>query len=160
MTSELTSGTDICRPLRVTALLVTVALALSACDDKSTATSPSSTDTTTTTTVASPTTTELFAGRVNVGGSTFYSFTVVENGTVNVSLADVGGANVPSTVWLGLGIGTPNGEDCSTSATVNTQAGSSVQLTGTYAPGVYCVRVWDIGNLVALAAFNVTIAHP
>src|SRR6185436_1410921 len=101
MTSELTSGTDIRRPLRVTALLVAVALALSACDDKSTATSPSSTDTTTTTTVASPTTTELFAGRVNVGGSTFYSFTVVENGTVNVSLADVGGASVPSTVWMG-----------------------------------------------------------
>jgi len=141
-------------------LLVAVALALSACDDKSTATSPSSTDTTTTTTVASPTTTELFAGRVNVGGSTFYSFTVVENGTVNVSLADVGGASVPSTVWMGLGIGTPNAEDCSTSATVNTAAGTSVQLTGTYAPGVYCVRVWDIGNLVAVAAFNVTIAHP
>lgn len=141
-------------------MLVAVALALSACDDKSTATSPSSTDTTTTTTVASPTTTELFAGRVSVGGSTFYSFSVVENGTVNVSLADVGGAYVPSTVWLGLGIGTPNAEDCSTSATVNTAAGASVQLTGTYAPGVYCVRVWDIGNLVAVAAFNVTIAHP
>jgi hypothetical protein len=141
-------------------LLALATLAVSACDDKSTATSPSSTSTTTTTTVASPTISELFAGRVNVGGSTFYSFTVVENGTVNVNLADVGGANIPSTVLLGLGIGTPNGEDCSTSATVNTAAGSSVQLTGTYAPGVYCVRVWDIGNLVAVAAFNVTIAHP
>lgn len=141
-------------------LLALVTLTVSACDDKSTATSPSSTNTTTTTTVASPTSTELFAGRVNIGGSTFYSFTVIENGTVNVNLADVGGANVPSTVWLGLGIGTPNGEDCSTSATVNTAAGPSVQLTGTYAPGVYCVRVWDIGNLAAVAAFNVTIAHP
>ena len=159
MTSKLTSGTDI-RPLRVTALLVAVALALSACDDKGTATSPTSTTTTTTTTVASPTATELFAGRVNIGGSTFYSFTVAENGTVNVNLADVGGANVPSTVWLGLGLGTPTGEDCSASTTVNTAAGASVQLTGTYAPGVYCVRVWDIGNLAAVAAFNVTIAHP
>ena len=112
------------------------------------------------TTVASPTTTELFAGRVSVGGATFYSFSVVENGTVNVTLADVGGASVPSTVWLGLGIGTPNGEDCSTAATVNTASGSAVHLTGTYAPGVYCVRVWDIGNLAAVAAFNVTIAHP
>ena len=27
-----------------------------------------------------------------------------------------------------------------------------IDLTGTYAPGVYCVRVWDIGNLVAVAA--------
>ena len=137
------------------------ALAFTGCDDSSTATSPSDTSSTTTTpTVASPTTTELFAGRVTVGGSTFYSFTVVENGTVNVTLADVGGANVPATVWLGLGIGTPNAEDCSTATTVNTASGSAVQLTGTYAPGVYCVRVWDIGNLAAVAAFNVTIAHP
>jgi hypothetical protein len=141
-------------------LLALATLAVSGCDDKSTATSPTTTTTTTTTTVASPTTTELFSGRVTVNGSTFYSFSVVENGTVNVNLADVGGFNVPSTVWLGLGIGTPSGEDCTTSVTVNTAPGSSAQLTGTYAPGVYCVRVWDIGNLVAVAAFNVTIAHP
>jgi hypothetical protein len=134
-------------------------LAVSACGDD-TPTSPTDTSTTTTTTVASPTTTELFAGRVPVGGSTFYSFSVVENGTVNVTLADVGGFNVPSTVWLGLGIGTPAGEDCTAATTINTAAGSAVHLTGTYAPGVYCVRVWDIGNLVAVAAFNVTIAHP
>lgn len=135
------------------------ALTIVACDDSSsTATSPSSTSSTTT--VAGPTTTELFAGRVSVSGSSFYSFSVVENGTVNVTLAEVGGAGVPSTVWLGVGIGTPGGEDCSTSAAVNTAAGSAVHLTGTYAPGVYCVRVWDIGNLAAVAAFNVTIAHP
>jgi hypothetical protein len=139
-------------------LLLLAALLVSGCDDSSTATSPS--DTSTTTTVASPTTTELFAGRVPVGGATFYSFSVIENGTVNVTLADVGGFNVPSTVWLGLGIGTPAGEDCTAATTINTAAGSAVHLTGTYAPGIYCVRVWDIGNLVAVAAFNVTIAHP
>jgi len=147
-------------------LLLAAALTMSGCDDSSTATSPTDTSSssTTTTTVASPTTTEVFAGRVPVGGSTFYSFSVVENGTVNVALADVGGANVPSTVWLGLGVGTPSGEDCTPASTINTAstttAGSAVHLTGTYAPGVYCVRVWDIGNLVAMAAVNVTIAHP
>jgi hypothetical protein len=146
--------------LRALAIVLAVGLAAFgqiACDDN-TATSP--TDTSTTTTVASPTTTELFAGRVTVNGSSFYSFSVVENGTVNVTLAEVAGSGVPSTVWLGLGIGTPSGEDCSTTSTVNTAAGSAVHLTGTFAPGVYCVRVWDIGNLAAVAAFNVTIAHP
>ena len=146
---------------RVLLTFVTIAgsaWATAGCDDSSSATSPSSTSTTPT--VASPTTTELFAGRVEVNGSTFYSFTVVENGTVNVNLADVGGAGVPPTVWLGLGLGTPSGEDCSASATINTAPGTAVHLTGTYAPGVYCVRVWDIGNLAAVAAFNVTIAHP
>jgi hypothetical protein len=154
-----TRGHQLTRALAAIGLLAAAAFALSACDDSSSATSPSTTSSTTTT-VASPTTTELFAGRVTVGGSAFYSFSVVENGTVNVTLAEVGGASVPATVWLGVGLGTPNGEDCTTSSTVNTAPGSAVQLTGTYAPGVYCVRVWDIGNLVAVAAFNVTIAHP
>src|SRR5215204_4842097 len=127
MRHQLTSKIDTPRPLAVTCgLLLAAALLVSGCDDSSTATSPSDTSSTATTTVASPTATELFAGRVTVEGSTFYSFTVVENGTVNVTLADVGGASVPSTVWLGIGIGTPSGEDCSTSATLNTAAGSAV----------------------------------
>jgi len=156
----MTRDRRLARALVATGLLTAAVLALQGCDDKSTATSPSTTDTSTTTTVAAPTETELFSGRVSVGGSAFYSFTVGVNGTVNVNLADVGGAGVPSTVWLGVGLGTPSGEDCATSTTVNTAAGTAVQLTGTYAPGVYCVRVWDIGNLAAVAAFNVTIAHP
>ena len=155
---EVTRGWRWVRVAR-TAVMIAVLSLTAACDDK-TATSPSSTDTSTTTTVAEPTTTEVFAGRVTVGGSTFYSFTVGTNGTVNATLAAVGGANVPSTVWLGLGLGTPSGEDCTTTSTVNTASGTAVQLTTTFAPGVYCVRVWDIGNLFATAAFNVVIAHP
>lgn len=143
-------------------LLLAAALAVSGCDDNTT--SPTDTSSTTTTTVASPTITEVFSGRVGSGGAAFYSFSVVENGTVNVTLSDVGGNNVPSSVWLGLGLGTPSGEDCTTASTINTASstttGSTVHLTATYAPGVYCVRVWDIGNLIAVAAFNVTIAHP
>ena len=154
----MTRGPHWTRALIALALLgAAAAVTLAGCDDGgSTPTSP----TTPTPTVAEPTTSELFAGRVDAGGSSFYSFSVVENGTVNVTLAAVGGANVPSTVWLGLGLGTPSGEDCSTTSAVNTAAGTSVHLTNTFAPGVYCVRVWDIGNLVATAAFNVTIAHP
>ena len=145
-------------------LLLAAALTVSACDDNTTSPSDTSSTSTPTTTVASPTTTEVFSGRVGAGGAAFYSFSVLENGTVNVTLSDVGGTNVPSSVWLGLGLGTPSGEDCTTASTVNTASsttnGSSVHLTTTYAPGVYCVRVWDIGNLIAVASFNVTIAHP
>lgn len=126
-----------------------------------TPTSPTSTDTTsTTTTVASPTITEEFAGTVGVGGASFYSFAVTTNGTVNITLTSVGGASVPSSVWLGLGLGVPSGEDCAASTTVNTQAGAAAQITGTYAPGTYCARVYDIGNLVAPARFTVSIAYP
>jgi hypothetical protein len=130
-----------------------------ACGDRAeTPTSPSTP--TPTPPVAEPTITEEFTGRLAVGGSAFYSFSVAENGTVNITLADVGGAGVPATVWLGLGLGTPSGEDCAVSASANTPSGSTPQITGTYQPGVYCARVWDIGNLFAPAQFTILIAHP
>jgi hypothetical protein len=129
--------------------------------DAETPTSPTSTTTTTTTTtVAEPTTTEEFAGRLSPGGVTFYSYTVTQNGTVRLTLNSVGGAGVPATVWLGIGIGTPVAEGCSTTSTVNTPAGTAVHLTGTYAPGVYCASIFDIGNLAAPATFSMTIAYP
>jgi hypothetical protein len=129
-----------------------------ACDKAETPTSP--TTTTPAATIAEPTVTEEFVGTVTVGGSSFYSFTVEQNCTVQITLASVGGSSVPPTVWLGLGIGTPGGEDCVTTSSLNTQAAASAQLSGTYAPGIYCARVHDIGNLVAPATFTVSIAHP
>jgi hypothetical protein len=109
--------------------------------------------------VASPPTTELFAGRVNVRRLAFYSFSVVENGTVNVNLADVGGPTCPPP----YGWGSASARRAAKTAprrrpSIPPRDGDAAHRT--YAPGVYCVRVWDIGNLVAVAAFNVTIAHP
>lgn len=143
---------------RIVAAVVLV-IASTACSD--TPTSPTSTSTTTTTTsVAEPTTTEEFNGTVSVGGFTFYSFTVEQIGTVRITLASVGGTNVPGSVWVGLGIGAPAGEDCATTSSLNTQAGVSAQISGTYATGIYCAKVYDIGNLIAPARVSVTIDHP
>ena len=144
---------------RLFSIPLTLALTVAACGGNNT-TSPSST-----TTVASPTATETFAGTLPVGGSSFYSFVVAQNGTVNVTLVNVSAAagvaanDVPSTVTLGLAIGTPSGTGCNGTVT-NVTAGTDPQVTGTYAPGRYCVNVSDIGNLAAPAAFTATIAHP
>jgi hypothetical protein len=113
------------------------------------------------TTVAAPTVTEAFNGTLPVGGFKFYSFNIALNGTVNVTLKSVTGTNVPSTIQLGLGIGQPSGNDCA--ATVNATAASTFaapQATGTFGPGVFCVRVYDVGNLANTAAFQISIAHP
>jgi hypothetical protein len=141
-------------------LIIATALVTAACgNDSSSPTSPTSTSTTTPT-VAAPSITEDFTGMVTVGGSAFYSFTVGENGTVNVTYTAAGGSGVPGSVWLGLGLGAPSGEDCITTSNVNSPPTSTAQLTGTYAPGIYCVKVSDIGNLYAPATFSVSIAHP
>lgn len=125
-------------------------------------TSPTSPTTTSTTTAAAaaPTVTDTFNATVPVGGYTFYSFTVTVYGTVNVTLNTVQGQFVPATVMMGVGLGTPDGEDCVTTATVTTAAGTAVHVTQALNPGVYCTRVSDIGNLFAPANVNVTIAYP
>ena len=125
-------------------------------------TEPSNTSTsTTTTTAAAPTVTETFAGTVTVGGSKFYTFNIAVNGTVNVNLTKVSGTGVPSTVQLGVGIGQPSGTDCATTITQTVSSSSAVpHATGVFGPGLFCVRVFDVGNLFAPATFAVTIAHP
>jgi hypothetical protein len=131
-----------------------------ACSHNST-TEPSNTSTTTDTPVATPTVNEAFNGTVPVGGFKFYTFNIAASGTVNVTLNKVSGAGVPSTVQLGLGIGTPAGVDCSTTVSVTAASTfAAPQATGTFGPGLFCVRVFDVGNLFAPATFAVTIAHP
>ncbi len=125
-----------------------------------TPTSPSSTDTTPGVTAASPTYSEEFVDTIPVSGSVFYSFTVTQYGTVNVSLTSISGQYVPSTVTVGLAMGKPEAETCVPVSSISTQAGTGPQLTGTVEAGVNCVKVSDVGNLYSPAAFAVTIAYP
>lgn len=139
--------------------LVALILAKAGCNDSVTPTSPSTTTTTTTTTAATAAS-ETFAGTLAVGTSRFYSFAIEQTGTLSITLNRVAGANVPSTIWMGLGLGTPSGEDCTTSVALNTQSGTAPQISGSYSAGTYCAKIWDIGNLVAPAVFDITIEHP
>lgn len=146
--------------LRV-ALVVSVGLAPAACGKDDTPTSPTSTTTTTTTTTAAAAVTEEFTGTLQVRGARFYSFEVPTNGTVTVSLDRVGGVTgVPSTIWVGLGVGVPEGTDCTTTTSLSTQAGGGPHISTTLAPGTYCARIYDIGNLAVAAPFGITIGHP
>jgi len=151
------------KPMRTTTAAIAAIASLvfcAACSHNS-GTDPSLTSSSSSTTAAAPTVTEAFTGTLPVGGFKFYSFNIAVNGTVNVTLQSVSGTNVPSTIQLGLGIGQPAGNDCA--ATVNATAGSSFaapQATGTFGPGVFCVRVYDVGNLANTATFQISIAHP
>lgn len=148
--------------MKLAALVCTIALTLpvlSGCSD--TPTSPTNTTSTTATvTAASPIYFEEFTESLPVGGSVFYSFTVTQYGTVNVSLTGVSGQYVPSTVTVSIGLGKPEAETCTTTTSVSTQSGVGPQLTGTYDPGVYCVKVSDVGNLFSAARVAVTIGYP
>jgi hypothetical protein len=131
-----------------------------ACSDPETPTSATETTATTTATVAEPSVTEEFTGVLPTGGSAFYSFSVGVYGTVNVTFSSISGAGVPATAWMALGIGVPSGEDCATTSVVNGPTSSTPQFTNTSNPGVYCVRIHDLGNLFGPARFTISIAHP
>jgi hypothetical protein len=134
--------------------LMMLALASAACNGGTTTTSPASSS------ISPPTATETFAGTLPVGGTAFYSFKVLLNGTVNVTLVSVTGTDVDPAVSLELNVGQPNGTGCSTLTVVNVQAGvSTPQLSLTEAPGRYCARLQDLGTLVAPATFTITIDH-
>jgi hypothetical protein len=131
------------------------ALAAAACSNNNQQT------TTPTPTPAAPTVTESFSGTLPVGGTKFFSFKVSQYGTVQVSLLDVSGTDVPSTVTLTLGLGTPSGTTCSAGTSVAaTTADMMPQLSTTLDVGVYCASIADPGNLSAPANFSITIAHP
>jgi hypothetical protein len=141
---------------RAAVVLMLVTIAAGGCSKNN----PSTSTTTPTPTPVAPTTTNEFDSTVPVGGSAFYSFSITQYGTVNITLTSVSGTDVPPTVMLGLGLGQPSGTTCSTTSTTNAAAGATAQLTGSYDVGVYCAKVSDIGNLFAPANFTMSIAHP
>lgn len=132
-----------------------LALLLTACGGSST--SPS-----TTPTVTSGPTAALFEGQLAVGGSAFYSFTVTTTGDADVMLASVTTSTSPgseSNVVLGLALGTPLGEDCTITSALPASAALQSPLVSNLTPGIYCARVYDIGNLRAPVNFAIRIVH-
>jgi hypothetical protein len=106
-----------------------------------------------------PLATEAFSGTVDVGGSDSHTFSVtLSGGQLNVDLTAAG---PPTTIYMGVGIGTPTGGSCSllNSSQVLTQAGTTAQLTGSVNAGTYCVAVFDAGNQTAQIAYSVTVTH-
>lgn len=102
-------------------------------------------------------TTDAFSGSLVVGGSSFFTFTVAQAGSVNVTLTSLAG-----TTPVGVGIGTPNGTtSCTvTTSSQSTTAGATPQVTANENPGAYCVSVFDPGTLTAATTFAVSVVHP
>ncbi len=134
---------------------VLVAVLGTACGDDAPASTP-----TAPTTIAPPTVTEVWEATLAVGATRFYSFTVPQNGTVNITLARLteGGADAATPVNIGTGF--PAGTGCSTASTAAYSASETPAISVTQPPGVYCVKIMDAGTLTVPVAFRVLIARP
>jgi hypothetical protein len=121
----------------------------------------SSSSPTTPTAVVGPQT-ALFEGTLDPGGYAFYSFTVDQTGNASVMLASVSTSTAPNTtaaVTLGLALGTPLGTDCSITSALTASPGLTSPLVNSLTPGIYCARVYDIGQLRSTVNFAVRIVH-
>lgn len=130
------------------------ALAVAACgnDSSSATTSPS-------VVAADATINEPFTTTLPPGGTVFYAFSIAQYGNVAVTLTGVNGAELPEDFTLNVGIGRPSGTSCTSQSAVDTAPGESPQLTGTYGPGIFCVRVADTGKLPSQAIISAVVAH-
>jgi hypothetical protein len=122
-------------------------------------TASTSSSSTSTTAPSAPVTTETFSGVVAVSGTDVHPFTVALSGDqVSVVLTAAG---PPSTIYMGLGIGTYDGTTCTllTQGSVVTAAGTTAQLAGAAVAGSYCVQVYDVGNQTVPITYSVTVNH-
>jgi hypothetical protein len=104
----------------------------------------------------------LFEATLDPGGFAFYSYTVQQTGNTSVMLASVSTSTAPNTtsaVALGMAFGTPLGTDCSITNPLTASAALTSPLVTSQAPGIYCVRVYDVGNLRSKVNFAIRIVH-
>lgn len=139
---------------------VALFLSLAGAGCGSSSTSPSTV--TTTQTPVAPTQTETFRGTLAVGATRFYSFSVAQYGTVNLTLTALTGDIDPATSSVTLGLGRPSGTGCALglSVTAFPTSTETPHTSNILDAGVYCAQVTDSGTLTAPAAFTVAIAHP
>ena len=106
---------------------------------------------------------EIFGGTIDVGGSQFYSFSVSQAGTTEVTLLSLRPAGVATStvdIAVGLGLGTPAGTECALSSAITATPALTKQLSVTTQVSTYCVKIADIGGLTAPLDYTVRILHP
>ena len=78
-------------------------------------------------------------------------------------LASVTSTTTPgseSNVVVGLGVGQPAATDCTVTTSLLARAALQSPLVSNVTPGIYCVRVYDVGNLVGTVSYEIQVVHP
>jgi hypothetical protein len=138
------------RRARRTLLVLSSAVLMAACGDSNN-TPP------TTPTPPREDITEVFAGEVNRNGAVTHPFLAEAAGTVTVTLDSLTPEAVSA---VGVSLGTWNGTACQI-VIANDSAAQGARVIGNASTaGNLCVRIYDVGRIPALAAYQVTVVHP
>lgn len=134
------------------ALLFALITAVGACAEE-TPTEPSST--------VAVTHTQVFTGALDVGTSTYHTFTAGAAGSVAVTLGSLTNvAGQPLTASVVLGVGQLNADNCALAPSVTARPALEAHLTNAVDAGAYCVSLVDTGSLTETAFYAVRVVHP
>ena len=97
-----------------------------------------------------------FASSFTAKGSASRSFEQLATGAVGLTLT---AASPDVRLGIGLGIPRPDGSGCNLTQAVEAGAGGAAQLTVTAEPGVWCVRVYDLGFVPERVTFALEVSH-
>ncbi len=99
--------------------------------------------------------TEAFTGTLTPNGATTHPFSVQAGGTITATLTTVD----PDAI-VGLSLGTWNGLGCSITIAIDRAVKGTVATGTASTVGNLCVRVYDIGEVTAPTAYEVSVFHP
>ena len=127
--------------------MVMLAAAAAACSEGTT---------TTPTPITPPVLTDTYSGTLNTNGAASYTFTTSQSGDVQATLT----ALAPNSALLvGLSLGTWNGTSCQI-VLANDKATQFSRIVGTASSaGSFCVRIYDVGNVIDPATYEIQVAH-
>jgi len=104
---------------------------------------------------------EVFAGTLDVQGSSSFNFIVGNADPLRVTLASVTDVSTGAAITtnIKLGLGSPSGDTCATTFTTTTTAALVAQYLQVVSPGSYCIVVSDPGTMTKSVNFAVRIVH-
>jgi hypothetical protein len=94
---------------------------------------------------------------LNKNGARTHDFTVQQTGAVSATLTSLSEEGLV----VGLSLGTWNGQSCQIIiANDKFLRGTSVPVTGTAnGTGLFCVRIYDVGNLTGDVTYSISVTH-
>jgi hypothetical protein len=101
--------------------------------------------------------TDTFTGSVVAGGYAGYQIPVTTSGNVVVTLVSL---SPQSTITMGIGIGTQDASGTCTFFGQNESFHVGDVLGDSFVAGVYCVVIYDVGNVTGSVAYTLTVSHP
>ncbi len=102
--------------------------------------------------------TETFTGRLAQGEAGIHQIVTQQFGTTTITVVSLEPNN---TIIIGIGIGTPDGEDCLLQAQNDVVTQGNILPTNTDI-GAFCVAILDVGNITAEQPIDyiLDVEHP